>query len=271
MPYNFTSLSADDITFSLTTTMVADNRAQFVCGWWRPTGAVTATQRLWSLPTNTGLSVGAGDTLLLRTNNATTIGEWTAASTGLVVDEWRFVAYLGSTENTGVLNAVRIWTGSIGTAPEARTVTNNITPVGNFTGSATFYIGNLGTAGALSFGGQIADVSVIATDAGYGVTTHPFGLATSGVITDAEALHVYETLVLPLWLGKTSVLWQYRNASAVSAYHISLNSGDRVVGNTRGSATVMPSPAVTINGATWSQEGAPRPRLTPAMWPDLVM
>jgi hypothetical protein len=271
MPYDFVASGADDITFSTTTTAFADNRTVLVCGWWRPTTAVAGSARLWSFGNVMGAHYDTTDRLNIITQNATTNGSWHAASCGFVTDEWLFVAVLASTENTGVLNALRVWTGTISTAPEARTVSVTTTPVGNFTGSASFYIGARGTVSNLAWGGQIADVSVMVTDASYGVTAHPFGLATSGVITDAEARLVYERLVLPLWLGDTSVLWRYENGSARAAYHIGLDGGATVVGNTRGSATVMPSPAVTINGATWSQEGAPRPRLTPAMWPDLVM
>ena len=273
MPYDFVASGAADITFSTTVSGFADNRTVLVCGWWRPTTAVAGSARLWSFGNTMGCSYDTSDRLNIITQNATTNGSWHAASCGFVTDEWLFVAVLAATENTGVLNALRVWTGTISTAPEARTVSVTTTPVGNFTGSSAFYIGNRGTSASLSWGGQIADVSVMVTSANYGVANmHPFGINLTGVITDAEALYVYQTLVLPLWLGDTSVMWRYRNHTGVAAFHCGLDVGAATVGISRSTATgaVMPV-TTTVNGATWSQEGAPRPRLTPAMWPDPVM
>jgi hypothetical protein len=270
MPYTFTSLGADDITFT-THTGFSDNSVTLVTGWWRPTTSVSNSGRLWSFGNVVGLSLNTTDRLELVTQNATTNGVYNAAACGMVLDEWRFVAYFGATENTGVLQANRLWTGSIDTAPEERTWTVTTAPVGTFTGSGTFYIGNRGTSATLSFGGQIADVSTRGSSAGFGATTHAFGLATSGVITDIEARHVYETYVLPLWLGDTSVLFRYNNVGEPAAYHCGLDVGASATGFSRASAAIVGYPTVTINGATWSQEGAPRPRMTPAMWPDLVM
>lgn len=267
MPYDFTAAGAGDITFGATSTGLADNRTVLVCGWYRPS-ILTTGLYLWSFGNIAGLSLGAADTLVLTVDNATTDGVFSAAAAGLVVDEWRFIAVMASTENTGVLAAVRVWTGGIGEAPVERTVTTTTAPVGNFTGSATFYIGNLGTSAVLSFGGQIADVSLIITEFAYGATTHPFGLATSGAITATEAQRVYETWVWPLWLGDTSMMWRDWEALSTVLYHLSLDAGDRVVGVIRGGLAIMPAPTITYNTATWSQVGAPRPRMGPAMFPD---
>lgn len=268
MPYTFGGDIGDDISFSAVTTFGSTARAGLVCGWWRPT-TLTAGRRLWACGADISDDYAATidtttDELRLHSNNITTNGEWTTAGVDLTVDQWTFLAIMGSTLNSGSAEAWRVWSGTVETAPVERTATQAVASVGNFAGNATFCIGN--NQAGYAFEGDIADVSMMISSAAVGVTTNPFGIAAHGAITNAEALHVYETLVLPIWLGDPSVMFTEPVVGNLSRYHWSGDVGGLIVGNTNTSATLGPI-APTINGASWSQNGAPRPSHMPDMLP----
>jgi hypothetical protein len=267
VPYTFGAAATDDITWSLGASIGNSSRISLVAGWWRPT-TLTATRKLWSAGT-AGINGAEIDTttdeLRLRTDN-TTDGQWTTTGVDLVVDEWKFLAFLLSCNNTGPAAAWRVWSGDVSNAPIERTVTVATSPTGSFTSTVAFYIGNAST-GSLAFEGDIANVTVSSTGFAVGVTTNPFGIAAYGTITNEEAQHIYETMVLPLWLGDPSPLFRRPQDVDSATYHNGLDQGAVVVGNHRSSATLMPSPGVTINGATPASTGAPRPHPGMVMLP----
>lgn len=266
MPYTFGAGTGDDITWAFNGSFSGSGSAGLVCGWWYPT-TLTATRGLWSAGNTFGAEIDTTtDELRLRTDN-TTDGQWTTAGVDLAVNNWKFIAFLGTFLNTGPSAAWRVWAGSVDSAPVECSVTNAVAPVGNFVVSGNFYIGNKGT-GTLAFQGDIGDLSILSTNAAGAVTTHPFSLATLGAITNAEALFVYERFVLPIWAGlgfANSGLLRRAGASSGSnddfLYACTSNQFQirraNLVNNTAFSG-ITP----TINGATYSQNGSPRPLLS---------
>lgn len=261
MPYTFGAAVGDDITWSGATTIGAVSRGTIVTGWWRPT-TLTAGRGYWSAA-NAGFSCRVDTTtsdLRLVTGGATTPGEWTAASAGVVVDEWHFIAVFANLGTT-TLTAWRAWVGTPGTAPTELTITNAVAQVGNHTGSTAFYVGNRGT-GNFAFQGDAANVTVLATSAGGGAASHPFGVATLGTTTNNEAQYVYERFVCPAWEGDYGRLLTTHHAT-LDTYHWTGDPlGSPTYGNSRSSAALAPI-AATVSGATVSANGAPRPAIHP--------
>jgi hypothetical protein len=216
MSYVFGGATGDDFNFATSGTLGGDNNIGLVCGWWYPT-TLTATRKLWSCNTTgiLGAEIDATtSSLRLKTDN-TTDGQWTVP-VGFAVDQWFFLAFLLATENTGVLAAWRVWVGTSDTPPTAATVTVATNPVGNFSGSGSFYIGNAGT-GTLAFQGNIANIVWLSQTTSVQQPS-PLGIATSGVIAADEELRIYNNLVRPMWSGDYSNIWQQLNTPLGSAH-----------------------------------------------------
>jgi hypothetical protein len=266
VPYTFGAGTGDDITWAILGSFSQGSTAGLVCGWWYPT-TLTATRGLWSLGNTFGAEIDATtDELRLRTDN-TTDGQWTTAGVDLAVNNWKFIAFLGTFNNTGPAAAWRVWAGSVDSAPIECTVTSAVAPVGNFVVNGNFYMGNKGT-GALAFQGAIGDVSIHSTSAAGGVTAHPFSLATLGAITNAEALFVYERFVLPIWAGngfrQSGALRRNGafNASNDDILYACTTNQFQIRRTNLVNNTTFSGITPTINGATYSQNGSPRPLLS---------
>jgi hypothetical protein len=198
--FTFGGTTAHNINFASAVTFGATARTSLVCAWYYPT-TLTATRRLFAAGATWGAEVDTTtDELRLRTDN-TTDGQWTTTGVDMAVNEWKFIAIMNSTLNTGPASAWRVWVGTAESAPVAATVSVATSPVGNFTGNGTFYIGNTSGA-ALSWQGDIENMTVVATSATIGVTTHPFAQVAYGAITAAEEQVAYERFVGPAWLGQ---------------------------------------------------------------------
>jgi hypothetical protein len=254
VPYTFGAATADDVTFASATNFQT-GRIIYVSGWWRAT-TLTSGRGLWGNGNSFFYaSVNSTTSELRMFAPATVNGEWTTP--GLVVNEWRFLAFALTILDAGNLAAWRIWSGSLDTAPQEQTVTQVVAPSGGFTsGGASMYIGARGT-GLFAFQGDVSDVTIVVSSATVGATTHPLGIAAAGVISNDEAQHMYETMVQPAWLGDISAIIRRPVVGDYSSYHVGLANGGIVVGGPRASATL--APVLTTNGATWSQNGAPRP------------
>ena len=254
MPAIFGAATTDDITIT-TVNIHTTATISLVYGWWRPT-TLTATRGLWSNGNIIGAEIDATtDELRLRTDN-TTDGQWTTAGVDLAVGEWKFIACVRSSLSGTPSAAWRVWAGDITTAPVEATVTNAIAPVGNFVGGASFFLGNKGTA-SLAFQGEISNAGEIGSSDTAGITTHPFGIAAYGAITNAEAAWIYEQFVLPAWSGDYSFA-HINRTSSVEHWHLSCDPLFAAVGEVRNSATVLQPAAVTVNGATYSDTRDPR-------------
>lgn len=258
MAYTFGAATGDDITIAMNGNMGATTISAFVCGWWYPT-TLTATRGLWSAGNVFGAEIDTTTSeIRLRTDN-TTDGQWTTTGAGLTVNTWSFLAFANSCNNTGPASAWRVWAGTLETPPVELTVTGAVAPVGNFAGNASFYIGNKGT-GTLAFQGDICEVSYHRCTAGTGVTTHPLTIATTGTITNDEARYIFERVVMPCWAGEVlpEPLRSPKNNLVEEAGHWSGLGGSQVIRRTR-STTLFSNALPTINGATISLNGHPRP------------
>jgi hypothetical protein len=273
MAYTFGAGTGDDLTWTLQVSMGATARSGLVCGWWYPT-TLTATRGLWSAGNTFGAEIDATTSeIRLRTDN-TTDGQWTTTGAGLATDQWTFLAFMSTQLNTGSAAAWRVWSGTIGTAPQECTVTNAVAPSGNFTGATSFYIGNKGT-GALAFQGDIDHVTVISSGAAAVAASNPFSIATNGAITDEQALFTYQRYVLPIWLGQLpTVGGRYAEDSRVAATsgavdtsRLDLRAMPQVMRYQASVATVFSGVTPTINGATYSQNRGPRPFLDSDLYP----
>lgn len=251
----FGAATSDDVNWAMATTIGATGRSQCVTGWWRPT-TLTATRGLWSAGNTIGAEIDSTtDELRLRTDN-TTDGQWTTTGVDMVVDEWKFLAFLLSTNDTGPVGNWRVWAGTTQTSPVECTVSVATSPVGNHTGNATFFAGNKGT-GTLAFQGDVAEVSACASGQG-GTITSFFGIATTATITDVEALQIFNTYVLPHYRGEPwRALESRRHESTDYRYWAGNSIGDTVFVK---SSTVQVTPGTaTVAGATTSANGSPRP------------
>lgn len=262
MPYTFGAAATDDVTWATTITAYADNRAQFWCGWIRPT-TLTAGRYVYTwgpvaATTINGVAIAATTSeLSLHMNRVTTDSRYDSSGVGLAVDQWTFVATLSSTENTGALDAWRLWTGTADQPPVERTLTLGAAGSGNLTGGSQMYVGNNGTA-SVAFQGDIAQVRYIVSAAANSATLHPLGIATSGVITNTEAQLAFERWVMPAYLGlKWRIPWP--NAANLEVGYWSCDVISDVRRYVSAAAVSVGHLTPTVSGATSALTGAPRP------------
>ncbi len=256
MAYTVGAGTGDDIAFSTGTTLGADNRSCFVCGWWYPT-TLTATRGYWSAGNTFGAEVDTTTSeLRLRTDN-TTDGQWTTTGANITTNKWWFLAFLNATENTGVLSPWRVWVGDVENPPVAVTVTNATAPAGNFTGSSACVIGNKGT-GTLAFRGDVGWSVFIATDSASHLSVT--GVNTTGVIDADVEYRAYQSLVLPFWSSNPDFL-QMKPSPTTGQWIILHNTMDFQNRHFRRghNGTIDMNGAATVNGATLSQQREPRP------------
>jgi hypothetical protein len=265
VPYTFGAGTGDDITWQNQGSFAGNLSTTLVCGWWYPT-TLTATRGLWSVGNIVGAEIDSTtDELRLRTDN-TTDGQWTTTGVDLVINNWKFLAFFVTCTNTGPAGAWRVWAGSVESAPVECTVTGAVSPVGNFVSNANFYLGNKGT-GTLAFQGDIGDCGYLSTTTA-GASVNPFSIATVGSVTNTEALFIYERFVLPFWLGQG-----WANKGRVSSHGTpTITTFDAAYACTSNqfqvrryqysSAAVFSGGGPTINGATYSQNGSPRPLIS---------
>lgn len=264
--YLFGAAATDAVVLDTLTTLSEDNRSQLITGWWRP-NALAAGRYLASLG---AVDCGAylhttTDELVLRVNRSTD-SQYTTTGVDLTVDEWRFLALLSAHETTGALDAWRVWAGDLATPPAACTVTLGTAGSGASIGGSILTLGN-NNGGSVAWQGQIADVRYAVTSAPVGAT-HPFLVATSGVLADAEAEYVYQRFVLPAWEGRSwdlqrgrHVVWQmgWWPGYAESPWW-----------RTGTAQVVNPTASPTYTGVTVSPEGPPRRTLQHPFLPDVL-
>lgn len=256
MSYTFGGAATDDISVTSQVQFLTDNTVSFVAGWWYPT-TLTATRAYWSAGDVAGSVVGGTTSeISMITDNATTDGVWDTASAGITVNKWWFIAWLAATENTTVPGAWRVWVGDEHNEPVQQTPTNTVTRVGNYTGSTNRTIGNLGT-GSLAFQGDIGWVVTLVQNA---VSSNsPLWVETSGAIATNEADLVRERWVLPIWRGKPDARFCINNGGSMtfSLLHIDMTQNPAVATQYSSGTSPNERPAITINGATFSENQPP--------------
>lgn len=249
MPYTFGGGTGDDVTWSQGIPIGASGNAALVTGWWRPT-TLTAGRTLWSAGNVVCLQIDTVTDELRFISDNTTDGQWTTTGVDMAINNWFFIAALFTANNTSG-GALRIWRATPDTPPVEATITVAVARAGNFTGSSSFTVGNRGT-GTVAFQGQAANVALISQTATANIP--PLAVPANGAIAQAEADYVRDRLVIPHWQGDYTL----RNVAAADTFNLNeLNVGAAVRGY-RGGAYSADYLAVTINGATPSQEGAPR-------------
>lgn len=268
MPYTFGAGTGDDINIDTTSGPGANDSDSLIYGWWMPT-TLTATRGLWSNGNVTGAEIDATtDELRLRSDTLTTDGQYTTTGVDLAIDQWKFIAFFLTCVNGGPAVTWKVWAGDIHNSPTAVTVTTATSPTGNLAASTAFTIGNKGT-GTVAFQGDIAHVGcVTALSVGTTPTTNPFNIASRGTVTADEEQFILERFVQPAWVGDLHKMWDVppgMSAMNQGAWHCNLDVEARWVYfylNTTGNERTQ-----VINGATWSQNGAPRPHVGMAMHP----
>lgn len=262
MSYTFGAAATDDITGGTGFTAGADNGSNLVAGWWYPT-TLTATRGYWSFGNTYGAEVDAGTSeIRMRTDN-TTDGQWLTSGAGITTNKWWFLAFLNASENTTVAGAWRVWVGDAENHPTEVTVTNPTTRSGNYTGSATFYLGNKGT-GSLAFQGDIGWACTVGC-AAVG-QMNPFTISTSGAISNDEAAETYRRWIEPIYLGRPRMdMYPTQGNATFNVTHFDLTmplGAKSTWGHSLNPANTRP----TINGATFS-ENQPPMRI-PHDWPN---
>lgn len=191
--------AANTNRFGLTTlvSIGASARTSIVCGWWKPT-TLTAGLGYWSAGAAIFARIATTTSEIQLSTDNTTDGRWTTSGANIVVDQWYFIAFMLSANNTGPTAAWRVWIGTELNAPVELTVTQNTAPVGNFAGSFTFVAGQVSNTGAVSFIGDISDFQVISQST---FSSGPLSTAAFGAITQDEANRVRNRVVLPIWSG----------------------------------------------------------------------
>lgn len=256
MSYTCGASTSDDLAMTLTT-IGGSGINVFVAGWWKPT-TLTAACGLWSAGNIFGAEIDTTTSeLRLRTDN-TTDGEWTTTGVGLTVDEWKFLAFAFSCNNTGPAAEWVVWAGTGGTAPTQVTVTQAVAPSGNFIGSTAVVLGNKGT-GAFAFQGEIGP-TVFARDTASTVLGF-VPTATAGTIAQEGIDVVYYRLVLPIWSGiwcPPRLRWP-ATGSTTAMFVTSLDLAGPLEVDVITSGIGNPFDSIGRNGVTLSQERCPRP------------
>lgn len=254
--------AATTATLNAVLSFGATARAVLITAWYYPT-TLTAGRKLFGAGAVWGAEVDTTtDELRLRTDN-TTDGQWTTTGVDMVVDEWKFIAVMNSTLNSGSAEAWRVWVGTAETAPVEVTVTEAVASSGNFTGSTTLSIGNRSTAD-LAWQGDIESLYAVTTSQAAGVTTHPFGVAAYGAITNAAAQLALERYVLPLWLGDRPTLFGATLGTVTYDIPLVGISATQAVASLNRSSAVTTRTALSNAGSVpASDRRGPRPNLGP--------
>jgi len=245
-------------------------RTGVVAGWWKPT-TLTAGRTYWSQGSIVSARVAATTSeMTLHTDN-TTDGQWTTSGAGVVTGEWQFLAFMLSTLNGTPSAAWRVWRGTNDTPPVEVTVTLPPTtaPAGNFTGTGTFTMGQLGN-GTVAMIGQIGSMVSIAKEGTVNAGSSlrgPLKTAAYGAITQDEADVVKERIIWPLWCGNKypDDVWDTSIDGLANQYLVSFMPTDQAQPNPLvGMATRMlcqgePRTPMTIaNAPVYSDEREPR-------------
>jgi hypothetical protein len=260
MPFTFGGATGDDVSWTNQVVVGATNTSALAFGWWRPT-TLTATRGLWSAGATVGAEIDATtDELRLRTDN-TTDGQWTTAGVDMVVNEWIFLAFLLSANNTNGA-AWRVWRATLNLPVTEATVSVATARSGNFTGSSSIVVGNKGTAGTLAFQGDIAGFGVYSTTA-TASENHPLAVSSYGTaFTQAQADLVRDRLVIPAYEGRLSSVMSAHAFNAASTQFVYWRADvASAQAMQRATASGSTFTTLTLNGATVSGSAHPRPVL----------
>jgi hypothetical protein len=250
--------------------MGANLRTGLVAGWWNPT-TLTSGRAYWSHSNINSARVAATTSeMTLHLDMSTTDGVWTTSGAGVVINQWQFLAFMLSTQNTGPAAAWRVWRGTADTPPVEVTVNLTTAPTGTMVGATTHNTGNL-TGGTVPLqgliGSNVAAVKEGTVNAGSSLRG-PLKTAAFGAITQAEADLVLQRVVTPLWLGNKypDDLWDYTADAAATQYVVGFQPMEMASPNPLQGQSLrlllqqngLPVVGMTIsNNPTYSQEREP--------------
>jgi len=198
MATTFGGTTGDDITHTLggTSSNGASSSCQLVTGWWYPT-TLTSGRTYRSLSASHSIRIDSTTSEIdVTVDRATTDAVWTSTTAGLVVDAWNFLALLISMSSGGA-PTMRLWTSPNGQIPTEKAIALAVAGSGAGTATGAVAIGNTGSAGINAWQGDVGQVHTMHSSSPDGVLPH----ATAGTITQEEADRIFNTLVLPLFLG----------------------------------------------------------------------
>ena len=260
MAYTFGGAVGSRCAFTTTLTNWQSANMGVITGWYRPT-TLTATRRYWGAGTVIHARVGTTTSeISMQTNNGTTAGVWTTSGAGIAVNTWWFVAWIWALNNTGPAGNWRVYVGTVETAPQEVTVNTTTSPVGNYTGSTAFTFGN-DTNNSLSYRGDLADLSLLGTSATGAASL--LNIAATTAITQLEADHIYQTWILPHWLGRPQEVWDRPVSVSCDYFYWPAHPLANVY--RKSNQAVVTHVAPTLTSATVSANGNPRPLYTPAL------
>lgn len=263
MAYTFGADNTDDIVMPVVSAVIGPTVSGLLTCWVNPNTGPTAGRAILGFGNNVGRIAHSSTPneidVILPTGG--TDGTWTSSGLSLQTNTWRFLAIAWSAV-AGPTMDVKLWAGDGVNPPVAVSIAQAVAPTGTFTSSSTATIGNGAASSAIAFQGDLAQFDLFTTSTAAGAN-HPFGQSAYGAFSaESEAL-LLSRFVLPLWQGS------YRARSngqivnnTTSAQHISVDLGlqgvaCRHVQTTAGTESIA---ALTINGATPSAQGCPRPR-----------
>lgn len=262
MPYTFGAVNTDDISMPVVSAVIGPTVSGLLTCWVYPT-TITAGRAIFGFGNNIGRIAHSSTAneidVILPTGG--TDGTWTSSGLSLSTNTWRFLAIAWSAV-AGPTMDVKLWAGDGVNPPVAVTITQAVAPTGTFTSASTATIGSGAASVSIAFQGDLAQFDLFTTSTAAGAN-HPFGQSAYGAFSaESEAL-LLSRFVLPLWEGRylRRNLGQIVN-NTTSSQHISvdltpLGAAYRLVQTTSANESVA---ALTVNGATVSAQGCPRPR-----------
>lgn len=259
--------TTDRVTWGVGGTAGASATNFLVTGWWHPT-TLTATRKLWGLGATIGAEIDATTSELRLRSDNTTDGQWTTTGAGLVANEWKFVAVFGTFNNTGPAGNWRVWVGTVDTPPSGSITPAVATaPAGNFTGNATFAVGNAQTTNNVAFQGYIGDITTLFTTGSGVANTHPLFVAGGTAPSADQERQIFERYVLPAWQNGTflpQLNWGFASTPTVFAHYwpgldVSATSTHSSTFNRTSSGVVVPT-AVTVSGVLSEATALTAPR-----------
>lgn len=265
MPHTFGGASGDDINYSAQTAWVTTGRQHLVMAWYHPT-TLTAGRVYFGNSNTVGLRVGATTSeLSFVIDHVTTDGVWDTSGAGITTDKWWFIAVYFTSFNTGPAADVVFWVGDVETAPQEISRTRTTAPAGNNTNNSVIAIGNQGSTGNVGFQGDITNYLHV-TD-GTLDTYSLFSQDVNGTIDANAKGQALRRFILPYWSGNWPdcfFLKSFGNNSLSADMILHGGTGVRVLyrygSGTTGNTYEYP---LTINGVTFSDNGAPRPTVQP--------
>lgn len=214
MAYTFGSATSDNLTWTDSgATYAATARSNLVCGWFYPT-TLTAGRCLWSVGAINRCAIATTTSEIDLFVDRTTDSQHTTSGLGLVVNEWHFIAVLGSFFNTGPVATYRVWRG-VGTGiPQLVTVNQTAAGNGNSTSSTIVTVGNASSAGTVAFQGDIARFDYIA-----GTLDNSLVRTVNGTISGDDEKFIYNQCVIPIWQNELPRYFESGTQSNNSIQH----------------------------------------------------